>query len=119
MNSEKRIEAQKLHEKLLIIIIRLLFSDLLKLIMTLLLTSYICTNYNFNNILWKQIFDGLVMVIIVILLQFLLTIFMKRMKIAWLENLEREIIVNNLTEDQIVSKLKLGYFNASNIDNYF
>ncbi|ALP38318.1 hypothetical protein ASL14_21220 [Paenibacillus sp. IHB B 3084] len=119
MNSEKRIEAHKLHEKLLIIIIRLLFSDLLKLIMTLLLTSYICTNYNFNNILWKQIFDGLVMVIIVILLQFLLTIFMKRMKIAWLENLEREIIVNNLTEDQIVSKLKLGYFNASNIDNYF
>ncbi|MGP0578986.1 hypothetical protein ACTP13_18555 [Paenibacillus peoriae] len=97
----------------------LLFSDSFKVILNSLLTIYICINYNFNNILWKQIFDGLVMVIIVILLQFLFTIFMKRMKIAWLENLEREIIVNNLTEDQIVGKLKLGYFNASNIDNYF
>ncbi|WP_043891109.1 hypothetical protein [Paenibacillus sp. Aloe-11] len=113
------IEVHKLHEKLLIFIIRFLFSYLIKLIMTFLITSYICLNYNFNNILWKQIFDGLVMVIIVILFQFLLAIFMKRMKIAWLENLEREIIVNNLTEDQIISKLKLGYFNASNIDNYF
>ncbi|MFK4300706.1 hypothetical protein ABH892_000805 [Paenibacillus sp. RC254] len=117
-NSSK-MEAYKFLKQLLIFLMWLLFSNSYKVILTFLLTIYICINYNFNNILWKQIFDGLASVIIVILLQFLFTIFMKRMKIGWLENLEREIVINNLTEDQIVSKLKLGYFNASNIDNYF
>lgn len=94
-------------------------NNFLKMTLTLTIFSYVFVYYDFNNILWKQIFDGLALVIITILSQFLLIIFIKRMKIAWLENLEKEIILNRLSSEQIVEKLKLGYFETSNIDNYF
>lgn len=44
---------------------------------------------------------------------------MKRMKIAWLENLEKEIIQDNLSQEEIIDKLKKEFFGLSNIDNYF
>lgn len=94
-------------------------NNFLKMTLTLTIFSYVFVYYDFNNILWKQIFDGLALVIITILSQFLLIIFIKRMKIAWLENLEKEIILNRLSSEQIVEKLKSGYFETSNIDNYF
>ncbi|MGQ7889307.1 hypothetical protein [Paenibacillus sp. WC2504] len=80
---------------------------------------YVCLHYDFNDLLWKQIFDGLALVIMMILLQFLLMIFMKRMKIAWLEELEKKIVNNNLSQEEIVKELQEGYFNLSGIDNYF
>ncbi|MEW4372660.1 hypothetical protein [Paenibacillus kandeliae] len=79
----------------------------------------IAQTVDFNNLLWKQIFDGFALVIIVILIQFMITIFIKRIKIAWLEELEKEIILKSLNEKQIIFKLKNGYYDSSHIDNYF
>ncbi|CAM4504314.1 hypothetical protein [Paenibacillus typhae] len=90
-----------------------------KLIITVIMLTYASTQYNFNDLLWKQLFNGLALVIIVVLSQFLLVIFLKRMKIAWLEELEKEILLTDLKENQIIKKLRNGYFNFSNIDNYF
>ncbi|WP_411343952.1 hypothetical protein ACE3MZ_20565 [Paenibacillus sp. WLX1005] len=83
------------------------------------LTYSIIQTVNFNNLLWKQLFDGFAIGIIVILIQFMITIFIKRIKIAWLEELEKEIVLQSLDEERIIFKLKNGYYASSNIDNYF
>lgn len=93
-------------------------SILAKIIVTITMLLYAGTHYDFNNILWKQLFNGLPLVIIVVLSQYLLVIFFKRMKIAWLEELEKEIILNNYNEEQIIKKLRYGYYNLSDVDNY-
>ncbi|WP_240416809.1 hypothetical protein [Paenibacillus periandrae] len=95
------------------------FTAIIKIIIPLYFMIYVCLHYNFNDLLWKQIFDGLALVIIIILIQFLLMIFLKRMKIAWLEKLEREIIQNNLNQRTIIERLNNNYFNLSKIDDYF
>lgn len=101
------------------IIMKILFGTVIKLILTGLIFVYVCMTYNFNNILWKPIINGLPLVIILILLQFLLTIFIKRIKISLLEQIEKEIILYNLDQKQIINKLRSNYFNFSGIDNYF
>ncbi|WP_150270799.1 hypothetical protein [Paenibacillus tepidiphilus] len=93
-------------------------SILAKIIVTITMLLYAVTHYDFNNILWKQLFNGLALVIIVVLSQYLLVIFFKRMKIARLEELEKEIILNNYNEEQIIKKLRYGYYSLSDVDNY-
>lgn len=62
---------------------------------------------------------GLIFMLIVILLQLLLVIFTKRLKIAWLEDFEREIITMELNDYEIRKKIKETYFRLSHIDDYF
>ncbi|MGE6573642.1 hypothetical protein ACQKFM_01865 [Paenibacillus xylanexedens] len=61
---------------------------------------------------------GFVLVLITMLFQMLFVIFSKRMKIGWLESLEKEIILNNLPATSIHAKLK-DYYKFSQIDDYF
>ncbi|MCW3791645.1 hypothetical protein OM416_08640 [Paenibacillus sp. LS1] len=61
---------------------------------------------------------GLVLVLITMLFQMLFVIFSKRMKIGWLETLEKEIILNNLPATSIHARLK-DYYKFSQIDDYF
>lgn len=83
------------------------------------LVIQITITIDFNNLLWKQIFNGFVISIIIILIQFMITIFIKRIKIEALEQLEKEIILKSLNEKEIINRLKNGYYSSSNIDNYF
>lgn len=61
---------------------------------------------------------GLILVLITMMFQMLFVIFSKRMKIGWLESLEKEIILNNLPATSIHAKLK-DYYKFSQIDDYF
>jgi hypothetical protein len=65
------------------------------------------------------IVSGFLVVVIINMLQFLIVIFLKRIKISWLEALERDIFIKNLKENEIKGRLINGYFSTSNIDDYF
>lgn len=72
----------------------------------------------FTDVNLKLSLYGLILVLITLMFQMLFVIFSKRMKIGWLESLEKEIIQNNLPAISIRAKLK-DYYNFSNIDDYF
>ncbi|MFF2094145.1 hypothetical protein [Paenibacillus sp. NPDC058174] len=75
--------------------------------------------YHFSNIDLKIALFGLIFVLIILLLQFLIVIFTKRLKIGWLEDFEREIITSSLSDNEIRKKLKESYFKLSHIDDFF
>lgn len=72
----------------------------------------------FTDVNLKLSLYGLILVLITLMIQMLFVIFSKRMKIGWLESLEKEVIQNNLPATSIQAKLK-DYYNFSNIDDYF
>ncbi|MFE5321621.1 hypothetical protein ACFQ88_23225 [Paenibacillus sp. NPDC056579] len=113
--------SNKKKSKFIANLLRIVLSTRIKLIVTFFALFYIWNHYTIEKETLKLALDGLALSLITILIQFLLMIFIKRLKIAWLENLEKEVILNNLTPAQIIQKLRLGYFNTSNIDidNYF
>lgn len=120
LNSIKsKIDNNSLQKKVIGFLIKVFFGNTIKILASLFFIKYVFTSYDFNDILWKSLFNGLGFVIMIVLFQFLLLIFIKRIKIAWLEQLEQEIILKNLSPEQIIRQLKKHYFNSSNIDNYF
>jgi hypothetical protein len=62
---------------------------------------------------------GLIMVLVLLMFQFLFVIFAKRMKIGWLEDLEKTVLLNKLNDSSIKNKLEKEYFSLSRIDDYF
>ncbi|WP_025723764.1 hypothetical protein [Paenibacillus polymyxa] len=74
-------------------------------------------NMNANNM--KLAIYGFVITIVLTMLQFLMVIFSKKLKIGWLEEFERDIIKNGLTSSSIRTKLIKEYFSISTIDDYF
>lgn len=62
---------------------------------------------------------GLIFVLIMMIVQLLGIVFVKRLKIGWLEEFEREIISKDLTDYEIRKKLNENYHKLSHIDDYF
>lgn len=63
---------------------------------------------------------GLILALITLMIQFLTyPIFVKRMKIRWLENFERKIIVEEFSEEKIKNVLVQEYFGLGTIDDFF
>ncbi|NBD25410.1 hypothetical protein [Paenibacillus glycinis] len=79
----------------------------------------IITVYHFNNTDLRIALFGLIFVLIILLFQFIIVIFTKRLKIAWLEDFEREIIISELSDYEIRKKLRETYFKLSHIDDFF
>jgi hypothetical protein len=100
-------------------LLKILFSKPFHLILTAYIAVYVFSNITLTVGYLKLALDGLAITLFLLLIQFLFVIFYKRMKIAWLEKLEREIIQHNLNQRAIIQKLNEGYFNLSKIDDYF
>jgi hypothetical protein len=108
IETQEMVEAinEKQKSKVIKKIVRLFISIRLKLFMTVITLLYIWNQYTLEKDVLKLALDGLALSLIVLMTQFLLMIFIKRMKIAWLENLEKEIILNNLSQEQVIQRLR-------------
>jgi hypothetical protein len=64
------------------------------------------------------ILSGFVLPVIFFMVQLILLVYMKRLRISWLESFEKEVIINNLSAEIIRKKYISDYLSISNIDDY-
>ncbi|MDR5659876.1 hypothetical protein RH915_10280 [Serpentinicella sp. ANB-PHB4] len=62
---------------------------------------------------------GICTMFLMLLLDFFIIKYLKKIKIVWLESLEKEIIEKDLSQEQIIDKLRTNYYNLSNFDEFF
>lgn len=82
------------------------------------LMKFIRSSILYNNLEVSLV--GLHMFFVLVFLQLCLGYFLKKIRLSWLLNLEKEVYLeDNFSPFEIKEKLKKDYLNSSNIDSYF